>query len=360
MHGIEIDHLAAPRHLVLIETDYSLLRSVGIHTVREGIPWRWAGAGTDDACWKALDVICAASERHEMQVIFDLCHFGYPAGLDIFSQEFVDAFVDYCYAFAKRLVGLCWSEVYVTPINEPSYFAWAGGEAARFPPFCRGRAAELKTQLARASIAGTNAIWSVLPEAEIVSVDPICRTVPPRDRPDRLAEAERFNYGAVLESWDMLSGVLLPELGGSPRHLGIAGINYYWTSQWELDASEVPLAEDDERRWSLLQLVRCVWQRYNRPVLVSETAHVGEQRGPWLRQMYREAQDMLAEGIPLQGMCVYPVLGMPSWHQQDTWLDMGLWDLMDRDGACIRVPCSDAHACLESLQSLGSAVQTTL
>lgn len=360
MHGVEIDHLAATRHLERIDTDYSLLKSVGILTVREGIPWRWAKVTNGYARWNALDIILTASKRHGLEVIFDLCHFGYPLELDIFSEAFIDAFAEYCYGFAKRVCASYSSQVFVTPINEASYFAWAAGEAARFPPFCRGRAAELKIQLVRAALAGTNAMWSAFPEVRIVSVDPICRTVPPKNRPDLLPEAERFNFGAVFESWDMLAGKLCPELGGSPKHLGILGVNYYWTNQWELGSAEVPLPDDDERRWSLQQLIRCVWVRYNCPVLLSETAHIGEKRGPWMRQVYLDAREMLAAGIPLHGVCLYPVLGMPSWHSQENWLQMGVWDLINPAGECLRVPCTAVIERLQDLRSLDQLEQAAV
>src|SRR5205085_10102931 len=112
----------------------------------------------------------------------------------------------------------------------------------------RGRGPELKLQLARAAIAGVDAIRDVCPEATVVSVDALCRVVPPADRPDLADAARAFNDGAVFESWDMLAGRLHPELGGSRAHLGTVGVNYYWTNQWELGRDGIPLAEDDPRR----------------------------------------------------------------------------------------------------------------
>jgi hypothetical protein len=40
---------------------------------------------------------------------------------------------------------------------------------------------------------------------------------------------------------------------------------------------------------------------------------------------------LLAEGVPLRGICLYPILGMPEWHYRDQWTLMGLWDLENRD-----------------------------
>src|ERR1051325_5314224 len=79
MHGVEIDHIGATRHLELIDTDYSLLKHLEILTVREGIPWRLVESTTGRANWNTLEIILAASERHGLEIIFDLCHFGYPS-----------------------------------------------------------------------------------------------------------------------------------------------------------------------------------------------------------------------------------------------------------------------------------------
>ena len=126
-------------------------------------------------------------------------------------------------------------------VNEPSFFAWAAGEAGLFAPHAYGQGWELKVRLIEAAIQGINAIWSACPDALIVNIDPICRVAVPHTKSEAAPEVQAFNSGAVFQGWDMLSGRLNPELGGSPRHLGIVGINYYWTNQWELGTTAVPL-----------------------------------------------------------------------------------------------------------------------
>ena len=50
-----------------------------------------------------------------------------------------------------------------------------------------------------------------------------------------------------------------------------------------------------------------------------------------------EVEAILDEGIPLRGVCLYPVLGMPEWHEQEEWAHMGLWDVvMDAKGVLKR------------------------
>jgi beta-glucosidase/6-phospho-beta-glucosidase/beta-galactosidase len=268
-----------------------------------------------------------AASKHKMEIIWDLFHYGYPEDLDVFGEEFRKRFAAYCYAIARFLLRHHEGPYYFTPVNEPSYFSWAAGDKRRFAPHCKGKAGDLKIAMALAGIRGINAIREVIPEARMVNVDPVCRVVPPADRPELAAETERYNQFAVFESWDLLCGKAMPELGGSRAHLDIVGMNYYWTNQWELGRDEHPLASHDPRLAPLRDLVRGVWQRYGGDLLITETGHVDDMRGPWLDYVAQETQAMLDEGIPLRGICLYPILGMPEWHFRHQWTPMGLWDL---------------------------------
>ena len=59
---------------------------------------------------------------------------------------------------------------------------------------------------------------------------------------------------------------------------------------------------------------------------------------------------LLLDGVPIRGVCLYPILGMPEWHDPDIWTPMGLWDPV-----CHRDPCGERLICepmLEALQSV--------
>lgn len=340
-----IDQIEATQHDRFVLEDYIRLKNHGISTIREGVRWPCV----DKTCGlelSSLDPFLRAADEAGVEVLWDLFHYGYPDGLDLFSNAFPERFASYCYEVAQyiseRTDGVC----YFTPINEPSYFSWAAGEAGRFAPHELGRGFELKTWLAKAAIEGINAIWSACPGARIVNVDPICNVVAPFESPALEDAASNFNHNSVMQNWDMLCGRLLPELGGSREHLGIVGLNYYWTNQWELGAPEIPLADDDPRKVRLGDLVRRVYQRYGGDLLISETSHVGEKRQPWMQELTREIEDLILEGVPIRGVCIYPVLGMPEWHDQSEWTCMGLWDLRRSRGVLHRTPCAEYIDCL--------------
>jgi beta-glucosidase/6-phospho-beta-glucosidase/beta-galactosidase len=344
------DQIAATEHDQRADEDYRLLSAAGIRAAREAVRWPVVDVGGRYDFSSVLPPINAA-RQHGIELIFDLFHFGYPADVDLFAAEFSARFADYAYAAARFLAAHTDGPVYITPINEPSYFAWAAGEAALFAPHARERGWELKVCLMRGAIQGIEAIRAACPDARIINVDSLCRVVAPFDRPDLQHEADDFNNGAVMQGWDMLAGRLMPELGGSPQHLDIIGLNYYWTNQWELHRAGLPLDDADPRRWSLSQLVRAVSERYRgTDILLTETSHVEDMRPVWLRELAGECELLLREGVPLRGVCLYPALGMPEWHSRDVWTRMGLWDLQPADGGLARVPHEPTLAALGEAQ----------
>lgn len=76
---------------------------------------------------------------------------------------------------------------FFTPINEITFFAFAGGEWGCAAPYGKDRATRerLRLALCGASIAGVKALRRVLPDSRMVHVDPLIQVVAPPDRPDR-------------------------------------------------------------------------------------------------------------------------------------------------------------------------------
>ncbi len=272
-HREWIDQIEATQHDKYLAEDYERLRQAGIHAVREGIRWPLVERGGSYNLAPVKEVVRHARAQ-KMDIIFDLFHYGYPDGVDLFDESTSERFSDYCATVARTILRNFGGPYYFTPVNEPSFFAWAGGEVGLFAPHETGRGPELKYALARMAIQGAEAIWSVILDAEMVTVDPICHVVPASDADEEAAQ--HFNEYAVFESFDMISGRIAPELGGSDRHLGTIGINYYWNNQWVLNGET--LAEDDPRRVPLRDILRSVCERYSGNVFIGETAHDGDHR----------------------------------------------------------------------------------
>ncbi len=358
MHGEWIDQVAATEHDLHVDADYARLDEVGIHAVREAVRWPLVDKGAGGYDMSTVQPFVDAANRHSFDVIWDLFHFGYPDDVDPFSSAFADRFANYCHAAARFITRRTAGPWYFTPMNEPSYFSWAAGEAGRFAPHATGRGFELKLALARAAIQGIAAIRDACPAARIVNVDPICRVVPATLDAGAVEHARRFNDEAVFQFWDMLSGRLHPELGGSPDHLDIVGVNYYWTNQWELGREGTPLADDDPRREPLANIVRAVWKRYETEIVITETSALDDARGPWIHELSLIAEELLDDGVPLGGICLYPILGMPEWHAREQWTRMGLWDLEREEDVLHRKMCSSMLDALRAAQKRRPARQS--
>lgn len=352
-HGCWFDQVVATGHDRTLEQDYRAVALLGIHAVRETIRWPLVEQHAGRYDFATLEPFVEAARRNGIDVIWDLFHYGYPRGLDLWGEEFPRRFAAYCHAVGRFIAARTEGVRLFTPVNEPSFLAYAGGEKGLFAPYGIGRGWDLKVALARAAIAGIEALRAACPGARMVNVDPLCRVAVPPQRPDLEDAARDFNERLVFQSWDMLCGHLLPELGGSREHLDVVGINYYWTNQWEWgiepspDGRIPPLAEDDPRRVPLRELVAGVWRRYRAELVVTETAHVGDRRGPWLREVAAEAEALLLAGVPLRGVCLYPILGMPEWHDPEVWTPMGLWDPV-----CHREPHGERLVCESMLDAL--------
>ena len=337
--GHRLDMIAATQHDRFVEEDYVRLRQVGITSVRDTARWHLIEHG-GRYDFRSLDPMLAAAARQGIQVNWDLCHYGWPDGLDVFAPEFVDRFARFCRAVARRIREENDAVPLYTPINELSFFAWAAGEVGWFHPFGRERGGELKRQLVRAYVAAAEAIWDVDPRARLITVEPLIHVVPPQGRPDLGGEAAAYR-NSQFEAWDMLSGALAPDLGGDPKYLDVLGVNFYHDNQWEHPGGRKiawHIHPRDDRWMPFHLLFKEAYERYGRPVFVGETSHVGSGRAEWLREMTIELARAIDAGVPVEGICLYPILDRFEWENPSHWHNSGLWDYrQDADGTYVRV-----------------------
>jgi beta-glucosidase/6-phospho-beta-glucosidase/beta-galactosidase len=182
--GRRIDLLAATGHDRFAAADYARAHSLGLTTVRDGVRWPLIERSPGRYDLSSLARQVSAAQRAGVQVIWDLCHYGWPEHLDIFRPEFVDRFAGFARAVARRIADETGEPPFYAPVNEISFWSWAGGDMALFNPCETGRGFELKTQLVRACLAAIDAIRSVDPRARILHADPAVHIVPDPDRPE--------------------------------------------------------------------------------------------------------------------------------------------------------------------------------
>jgi beta-glucosidase/6-phospho-beta-glucosidase/beta-galactosidase len=352
--GVRLDMIETTQHDRFVSEDYALLRNFGITTIRDAMRWHLIDRGASYD-FSSLAPMVEAAQKQSVQIIWDVCHYGWPDGIDIFSTEFVTRFEKFCAAVARFIKQYSDAVPFYAPINEISFFAWAAGQVGFIYPCATGRGGELKRQLVRAAIAGIEAIWAIDPRARMAQIDPVRHGVTPKAHPE-LAMAAAGQHASQFEAWDMLSGVRDPELGGHPKYLDIVGVNYYHANQWEYpgDMPENRLRWEDtprDERWlPFWHLLADVHRRYGRPLFVAETGHFGSGRARWAREIVDEILVARRSGVPVEGICFYPIIDRPDWEDFSHWHNCGLWDLQpDTEGRLQRTICHEFEAELSRL-----------
>ena len=136
--GRRLDVIAASQHDRMTATDYQGLQRFGIRTVRDGLRWHRVEPSPGRYDWTSFLPMLQAACRTETEVIWDLCHYGYPDDLDIFTPVFVDRFARYAGAVARLVREETVLVPFYCPVNEISFWAWAGGEVEYMTTFCTG------------------------------------------------------------------------------------------------------------------------------------------------------------------------------------------------------------------------------
>ena len=327
--GKRLDLVSSSGHDRFAHQDFARLSERGIQTAREGLRWHLIETAPGKYDFTSALHIMQAAQRHGIQLIWDLLHFGWPANLDIFSNEWVQSFAEFSSAFARVLSREMTEAALIAPINEISFLSWAGGDVAHLNPFGVNRGAELKRQLVRGAIQASEALLTELPHSRLVSPEPVIHIVGDPCRPEDGRQAAEYR-SSMFEAWDMLSGRVHPELGGDERYLDVIGVNYYDSNQW-WNFGKTIFREEPEYR-PFREILAEVHRRYHRPMFISETGTENDDRPSWLAYVAGEARAAMQNGVPVHGICLYPILNHPGWDDGRHCYN-GLWDYPRADGA---------------------------
>lgn len=354
--GNRVDFLQCTNHLQFLDADYYRLSPFNIRTVREGIRWSQVEKRPYEYDWSTVALMINKGKIYGIQQVWDLCHFGFPDDITPLHPMFPRRFAALCRAFVnfyreiepdKTLI--------VIPINEVSFLSWLGGDARGTSPYCVGQGWEVKYRLMKAYIEGVVALKEIDPSIRILTSEPLVNMVPPLDANEQQLAHAADMHEFQFQSVDILCGRICPELGGSPEYLDILGYNFYYNNQWITGTADfLPwLNEMPDPRWQPLRnLLEAAYHRYQRPFMLTETGHSGEDRPKWLRFITKECASLLEKDLPFWGICLYPIIDRPDWDHLTPWHGSGLWDVqMQHDNILHRVLYQPfAEALLQSQQ----------
>lgn len=326
---VRVDQLAASDHLARQDADLADVAGLGVRWWRYGMPWRLVEPAPGTYDWSLWDRMFAACERHGLEPIVDLCHFGLPDHLGGFCDPaWVDAFARYVDAFLDRYP----EPRFFTPVNEPSITAQCSGRWGIWNDRRASRRDHL-IALAHVVLANVEAIaridadrggWWIGAEGFGCHV-----AATPDDEPvaqearelDQLVWDLHFGVepaASVSDVHDLVPAAVLDRIAAHPvgHERVVAGHDVYPVSVHlhgdraePLDIRERLDAYDAEaRRWH---------DRYGRDFWVAETSNLGlpVEDGPrWLDGLVGVLDGLRADGLPARGVCWYSRGDQVDWH----------------------------------------------
>ena len=326
--GRRLDMVAASGHDRFAAADYARCTALDIHAVRDGVRWHLGERTTGTIRVKHEAARVRAARDAGVQVVWDLWHYGQPDDLDLLDPSFPGRLARWARAFAELVASETDDVPLYCPVNEISFVSWGAGDVAYLDPFRRGKGAHVKRQLARAAIEASDAVRSVDPRARLCHVDPVIHVAAAPERPHEAEHAAAYTE-CMFEAWDLIAGAQEPWLGGSPEYLDVIGVNFYSRNQWVHDGPPIPPESPLYR--PLDAILADVWARYRRPLFVAETGIEFDGRPAWLARVGAAVRRALAAGVPVEGLCWYPIVNHPGWDDE-RHLQCGLWDYADPCG----------------------------
>ena len=347
--GKRVNLMKETEHDVRVEEDYRLLDGMGIKVVREGICWSQAETAPYVFDFSYLDSFFEAAKIFGFQIIWDLCHFGYPEGLFPTHPQFVSRFTALCAAFAQYHSEKSPDPLMVVPINEISFLSWHSGDVRGTVPFAIHSGDDMKYHLCMAAIEGIKVLKTVSPNCIVFAVEPLIK-IHAADDSITHAELAKMNLNQ-FRSLDILLGFAHPELGGSTDLVDFLGFNYYYNNQWDHKNERIPWPEKERPLTPLSELLQMAYQRYFKPIVLTETGHFGNGRDLWITEITRQCILAKHAGVDLQGICIYPIIDRPDWDDLSLYSKSGIWDLDENKN---RIPDEGyLTACIESMNFIG-------
>ena len=136
--GQRVDLQASTGHLRWAARDFAQLRASGIGCARDGLRWHVIERQPGQYDWSSFLPLLRVARECNLQVVWDFSHYGYPDGLDIWRPAFVERFARFAGAAARLMVDEGIDVPFCSPINEISFWSWAGGDVGYFNPGAMG------------------------------------------------------------------------------------------------------------------------------------------------------------------------------------------------------------------------------
>lgn len=354
--GRTLDEYELTGHYDRIEQDLALLAGLGLRAVRYGIPWHRINSRRGEWDFGWADRPLERLVELGIAPVVDLVHYGLPPWID--GAYLHPDYPEYIAEFAARIAERYRGRIHTyTPLNEPRVTAWYCGRLGWWPPFGRSWRGFVQVMLGvcRGVVRTVEALRAVDPRIVDVHVDATdLYEAVSAELDDEASRRQalvflaldlvsgRVRPGHPLFAWLLRNGATTGDLEWfEARALqpDLIGINLYpLFSEKHLVKTRRGLRA--RMRYASANIVERLaglyWQRYRRPLLISETASEGSvaRRRAWLEDSVRATARVRARGVPLVGYTWWPLFALVTWGWREgrkpvhEYLrQMGLWDL---------------------------------
>ncbi|MFT3785741.1 MAG: family 1 glycosylhydrolase [Tepidisphaeraceae bacterium] len=333
--SVRRDEMLECGHYEHVETDFELVKDLGLKFLRYGLPYHRISVGPDKYDWSLADRVMGLLKQSGLIPILDLLHFGIPDWLgDSQNPELPVHFARYAGAIAARYP---WVRFY-TPVNEifvTAKFSGLDGIWNERLSGSEGFVTSIKHLVAASKLA-CGEIVKCRPDAVIIHSESAEYLHDLRASPSR---ESKFTNKLGYLSLDLLFGKLpdsevtlfLLDSGmtreefswlmrGEAPGYQIMGNDYYgWNERLRLPDGTI-LPGEDVMGWYLI--TRRYYTRYYKPVMHTETSVPDPVLAPrWLWKQWANVMRMRRDGVPVLGFTWYSMHDQLDWDSALTRLD---------------------------------------
>lgn len=340
-----VDEMEKTAHYKYWETDFGLVKELGIEYLRYGPPYYKCHTGPGQYDWHFADLTFKKLEEMKITPIVDLCHFGIPDWLGNFQNpDFPRYFAEYARAFAERFPHL---QLY-TPINEIFIAAMFSAQYGWWNECLRSDKSFVTAlkHLCKANVLAMHEILKVQPEATFIQSESseYFHALDPAATPlARFLNSKRFlsldlTYGYPL---NVRMYEYLLENGMTPDEYRwftdnqvkarcIMGNDYYVTNEHIVHPDGSTQAAGEI--FGYYVITSQYYRRYKLPIMHTETNIKMPASTEWLLKQWANVHRLKHDGIPIVGFTWYSLTHQVDWDSAlrddaGNINELGLFDL---------------------------------
>ena len=340
-----IDEMDKTKHYHYWETDFGLVREMGIQYLRYGPPYYRTHLAPGKYDWSFTDLTFNRLKELDITPLVDLCHFGIPDWMgDFQNPAFPIYFAEYAGSFAKRFPYL----KFYTPVNEIFIAAMFSGQYGWWNECLQSDRTFVNAlkNICKANVMAMHAILEVQSEACFIQSESseYFHAVEPEALPlARFLNQKRFlsldlTYGYPIQvamyEYLQQNGMTKAEYQWFVDHQVkarcIMGNDYYVTNEHLVHTDGSTQASGEI--FGYYVITQQYYRRYKLPIMHTETNIKMPACSEWLVKQWANLHRLKQDGVPIIGFTWYSLLHQVDWDtalREDRGVvnELGLYDL---------------------------------